>query len=103
MVCTGTLQGGTRLGEWLSNRLMKVCGCIAYTSIDSTHVAEMLTPIDQPLDKLEDLTQDEMCVFFLNFVLEFTVLNSFWTSENMRGWIEHFSGKYIVCGKLVNP
>ncbi|KAL1742412.1 cytochrome b5-like heme/steroid binding domain-containing protein [Schizophyllum fasciatum] len=43
---------------------------------------EMLTPTDQPLDKLEDLTSDEV--------------------ENMKGWYEHFSGKYIICGKLVN-
>ncbi|KAI6018172.1 hypothetical protein PISMIDRAFT_683090 [Pisolithus microcarpus 441] len=42
---------------------------------------EMLTPIDQPLDKLEDLDQEEI--------------------ENMRGWIEHFSNKYVICGKLV--
>ncbi|KAG5634319.1 hypothetical protein H0H81_002424 [Sphagnurus paluster] len=43
---------------------------------------EMLTPLDQPLDKLEDLRPDEV--------------------DNMKGWIEHFSNKYIVCGKLVN-
>ncbi|KAJ7641410.1 cytochrome b5-like heme/steroid binding domain-containing protein [Roridomyces roridus] len=42
---------------------------------------EMLTPIDQPLDKLEDLRQDEI--------------------DNMKGWIDHFSNKYIICGKLV--
>ncbi|KAE9402910.1 cytochrome b5 [Gymnopus androsaceus JB14] len=42
---------------------------------------EMLTPVDQPLDKLTDLQPDEI--------------------ENMKGWIEHFSNKYIVCGKLV--
>ncbi|KAF9483656.1 cytochrome b5 [Pholiota conissans] len=42
---------------------------------------EMLTPIDQPLDKLDDLRQDEI--------------------DNMRGWIDHFSSKYIICGKLV--
>ncbi|KAK0234712.1 cytochrome b5-like heme/steroid binding domain-containing protein [Armillaria nabsnona] len=42
---------------------------------------EMLTPIDRPLDKLEDLKQDEI--------------------DNMKGWIDHFSNKYIVCGKLV--
>ncbi|TFK21705.1 cytochrome b5 [Coprinopsis marcescibilis] len=42
---------------------------------------EMLTPIDQPLDKLDDLKADEI--------------------ENMKGWIEHFSNKYIICGKLV--
>ncbi|KAJ2925985.1 hypothetical protein H1R20_g11092, partial [Candolleomyces eurysporus] len=42
---------------------------------------EMLTPVDQPLDKLEDLQPDEI--------------------ENMKGWIDHFSNKYIICGKLV--
>ncbi|KAL4072047.1 cytochrome b5-like heme/steroid binding domain-containing protein [Scleroderma citrinum] len=41
----------------------------------------MLTPIDQPLDKLEDLDAEEI--------------------ENMRGWIQHFSHKYVICGKLV--
>ncbi|KAF9815152.1 hypothetical protein IEO21_04770 [Rhodonia placenta] len=41
---------------------------------------DMLTPIDQPLDKLEDLAPDEMTCF--------------------PGWMEHFSSKYIVCGKL---
>lgn len=43
---------------------------------------EMLTPVDEPLDKLEDLKSDEI--------------------DNMKGWIEHFSNKYIICGKLVN-
>ncbi|PPQ68126.1 hypothetical protein CVT24_002952 [Panaeolus cyanescens] len=43
---------------------------------------DMLTPIDQPLDDLSDLRQDEI--------------------DNMKGWIDHFSNKYIVCGKLVN-
>jgi len=42
---------------------------------------EMLTPIDQPLDKLEDLTSEEI--------------------ENMKGWSEHFTNKYIICGRLV--
>ncbi|KAI0337867.1 cytochrome b5 [Trametopsis cervina] len=42
---------------------------------------EMLTPIDQPLDKLEDLKPDEL--------------------DNMHGWMDHFSSKYIVCGRLV--
>ncbi|KAF8631671.1 hypothetical protein AX17_005072 [Amanita inopinata Kibby_2008] len=42
---------------------------------------DMLTPIDQPLDKLADLKPDEV--------------------ENMKGWYDHFSNKYIVCGKLV--
>ncbi|EJD00357.1 cytochrome b5 [Fomitiporia mediterranea MF3/22] len=42
---------------------------------------EVLTPLDQPLDKLDDLTPSEI--------------------ENMNGWIEHFSNKYIVCGELV--
>ncbi|KAJ8075935.1 Dihydrodipicolinate synthase [Marasmius tenuissimus] len=42
---------------------------------------DMLTPVDQPLDKLTNLAPDEI--------------------ENMRGWIDHFSNKYLVCGRLV--
>ncbi|KAF8966065.1 cytochrome b5-like heme/steroid binding domain-containing protein [Flammula alnicola] len=42
---------------------------------------DMLTPVDQPLDKLTDLKHDEI--------------------DNMKGWIDHFSNKYIICGKLV--
>ncbi|KAG1869183.1 cytochrome b5-like heme/steroid binding domain-containing protein [Suillus tomentosus] len=43
---------------------------------------DMLTAVDQPLDKLQDLRPDEI--------------------ENMKGWIDHFSNKYIICGKLVD-
>ncbi|KAH9993974.1 cytochrome b5 [Russula vinacea] len=43
---------------------------------------EMLTPVDQPLDKLGDLVR-KRCF------------------ENMKGWIEHFTNKYVVCGRLV--
>ncbi|WVQ85103.1 hypothetical protein IAT38_007267 [Cryptococcus sp. DSM 104549] len=43
---------------------------------------DTLTPIDQPLDTLSDLTTAEI--------------------ENMRGWHEHFERKYIVVGELVN-
>jgi len=43
---------------------------------------DTLTPIDQPLDKLEDLTPRER--------------------ENMRGWAEHFTNRYIICGRLVD-
>ncbi|CEH14425.1 Putative steroid membrane receptor Hpr6.6/25-Dx [Ceraceosorus bombacis] len=43
---------------------------------------EMLTPLDQPLDKLDDLTPAEV--------------------TNMREWAQHFSNKYFVCGELVN-
>ncbi|KAF7361319.1 Damage response protein 1 [Mycena sanguinolenta] len=51
-------------------------------SVRITNAApEMLTPIDQPLDKLADLQPDEI--------------------DNMKGWIDHFSNKYIICGKLV--
>jgi len=43
---------------------------------------EPLTPIDQPLDKLDDLTLRER--------------------ENMKGWTEHFTNRYIICGRLVD-
>ncbi|KZO98985.1 cytochrome b5 [Calocera viscosa TUFC12733] len=42
---------------------------------------EMLSPIEGPLDTLTDLTSEE------------------WV--NMKGWDEHFTNKYIVCGELV--
>jgi membrane-associated progesterone receptor component len=57
----------------------------------------MLTPIDQPLDKLEDLKPDEMCVFVL---LKLHCSDPSF-SDNMKSWIDHFSNKYIICGKLV--
>jgi membrane-associated progesterone receptor component len=79
---------------------------------------EMLTPIDQPLDKLMDLKPDEMydC---LHTLVNLGTDASFVSSENMKGderphfylcitlncvgtgWIDHFSNKYIICGKLV--
>ncbi|ORX37425.1 cytochrome b5-like heme/steroid binding domain-containing protein [Kockovaella imperatae] len=43
---------------------------------------DMLTPVDQSLDTLADLTQAEI--------------------DNMRGWHEHFERKYTVCGELVD-
>ena len=61
----------------------------------------MLTPIDQPLDKLEDLTSEEMSALLL-FSLFFLMLTPLTvSSENMKGWIEHFTNKYIICGQLV--
>jgi len=42
---------------------------------------EMLTDVDKPIDKLEDLDASEI--------------------DNMNGWISHFTYKYIVVGKLV--
>ncbi|KAL7419308.1 Dihydrodipicolinate synthase [Cryptotrichosporon argae] len=42
---------------------------------------DMITPLDQPMDTLQDLTKAEI--------------------DNMRGWHEHFERKYIVCGELV--
>jgi membrane-associated progesterone receptor component len=43
----------------LGMSLMGATSCIASHSF---HHSEMLTPIDQPLDKLEDLRPDEMYV-----------------------------------------
>ncbi|KAI5838667.1 cytochrome b5-like heme/steroid binding domain-containing protein [Morchella snyderi] len=42
---------------------------------------EMLTPLDKPLDNLEDLTDEE--------------------KESLAGWANHFEGKYLLVGKLV--
>ena len=42
----------------------------------------MLTPLDQPIAKLDSLTPMEL--------------------SNMRDWKSHFAGKYGIVGKLVN-
>lgn len=62
----------------------------------------MLTPVDQPLDKLEDLTLEEMFVLSSCSLPErLTPVLFGFSSDNMKGWIEHFTNKYIVCGQLV--
>lgn len=43
---------------------------------------DVLTPLDQPIDLLEDITDEE--------------------AGELRRWFEMFSGKYIEVGKLVN-
>jgi membrane-associated progesterone receptor component len=79
--------------------------------------AEMLTPVDQPLDKLADLAPDEMYgPSVLAFLLSYwqlvdlvttwkVVLNTHWLYFVLNGvcagWIDHFSNKYVICGKLV--
>lgn len=58
-----TLRDAMRQGEWRNSRSMSVRS--SRRGRDSRYqslLTEMLTPIDQPLDKLEDLKQDEMYV-----------------------------------------
>ncbi|KAK9455996.1 cytochrome b5-like heme/steroid binding domain-containing protein [Dipodascopsis uninucleata] len=43
---------------------------------------DMLTPIDQSIDELKDLTEEEL--------------------GSLNEWASHFAGKYIACGELVN-
>lgn len=43
---------------------------------------EMLTPIDKPIDTLEDLSSEER--------------------RSLADWKGHFEGKYLLVGKLVN-
>ena len=45
----------------------------------------MLTPIDQPLDKLDDLTPEEMCVFFVIYLSVPITDSKPRSSENMKG------------------
>ncbi|KAK9478178.1 cytochrome b5-like heme/steroid binding domain-containing protein [Lipomyces japonicus] len=42
---------------------------------------DMLTPIGDPLDTLDDLTEEEI--------------------QSLSDWEQHFGGKYILCGELV--
>jgi membrane-associated progesterone receptor component len=60
----------------------------------------MLTDIDKPLDKLDDLRPEEIenmrgwCATLVpKNTTDYDVL--------LTGWSEHFTNKYIVCGKLV--
>ncbi|SJX62128.1 related to Membrane steroid binding protein [Sporisorium reilianum f. sp. reilianum] len=43
---------------------------------------DMLTPLDKPIDKLEDLTASEV--------------------KNMKEWEGHFTGKYGIVGELID-
>jgi len=61
----------------------RVAGRDASRSVaKQSFVPEPLTSIDQPLDKLEDLTPREI--------------------ENMSRWTEHFANRYTICGRLVD-
>ena len=48
---------------------------------------DVLTPIDQPIDKLEDLTELERHVF-IELICR----------KNMDDWVSHFAGKYPIVG-----
>jgi hypothetical protein len=122
MVCTETLLGGMRLAAWQNSRSTKVRPDLGLHMLLISHhnLTDMLTPIDQPLDKLQDLTQDEVYVavsLLLSIKLIIQCLSAVRTCAvcycspfliyipNMSidlGWYEHFSNKYVVCGKLVN-
>ena len=87
MVCMVTLLVEMRPGEWPSNHS-------TWVGIDTSSLrsfakrpicyTEMLTPVDQPLDKLDDLQKDEMYVGFLYNALVSDRLHIYF-SENMRG------------------
>lgn len=59
-----TLQDEMPRVVWRSSlsTLVRICSARKALSLLTCHLSkpEMLTPIDQPLDKLEDLTKDEM-------------------------------------------
>lgn len=62
-------------------------------------MVDMLTPIDESLNKLEDLTPKKIVRIPLSVV--YANADSLYGRENMKGWIEHFSNMYIICGRLV--
>lgn len=43
---------------------------------------EMITPIDQPIDNLEDLEKEDI--------------------QSLNQWFSHFQTKYAICGELVD-
>lgn len=72
-------QGEMLLVEWPSNPLIQVCVSTFPEVHGLTNNKDMLTPIDQPLDKLADLQPDEMCVYALlsNLCVSLTVPSIF--------------------------
>lgn len=71
MGCMGTLRGEMRRGGWRSSRFLKVRLDLHPVLLLGAHYAsgiDMLTAVDQPLDKLEDLTTAEMYVVSRFFV-----------------------------------
>jgi hypothetical protein len=111
MGCTVTLRGEMRPVVWRSSLSISVRPRTFFylLIVDSFSImVEMLTPIDQSLDKLEDLTPEELSVVVVpaSIFSRFTIADVVYpplcfSSENMKGWIDHFSNKYIICGRLV--
>lgn len=116
--CTLTSLGEMLREGWRSSRLTWVCACCLEKPCRSFiwMLLDMLTPIDKPLDKLDDLTAEEMCVPSMSLCsCSLTAHNHVATTCEVRllfliilphlthaaGWMDHFSNKYIVCGKLV--
>lgn len=68
MVCMATSPVGMPREAWQNSLLIRVCHTSATPCIasHSSHHSEMLTPIDQPLDKLQNLRPDEMYVYPLD-------------------------------------
>jgi membrane-associated progesterone receptor component len=65
MGCTVTLRGEMRPAVWrnsLSISVRPIRFFVQKPSCLDSIIVEMLTPVDQPLDKLEDLTPEEMSV-----------------------------------------
>jgi len=64
MACMAISQAGTPLEAWQSSRSTSVSAVHLLVSMtmetELAFVTEMLTPVDQAIDKLEDLDQTEM-------------------------------------------
>lgn len=86
MACMAILPGVTLVEAWQSSRLTWVSWTLHILWLETSlgFCAEMLTPIDEPLDKLQDLDASEMWVFVWQYVASFWRV-FFSSSENMRG------------------
>jgi hypothetical protein len=63
MGCTVTLRGEMRPAVWRNSLSISVRPKTFFFRPETDSIiVEMLTPVDQPLDKLEDLTPEEMSV-----------------------------------------
>lgn len=106
MVRTGTSPAETHLEAWRNSHSTSVSdvAIIKLAWMINETLSEMLTPLDQPLDKLEDLNRMEMCVAEL-LVISLTselLLNSILFSFSSNIDSENMNGEYGACIQTVS-
>jgi len=115
--CTATLRAETPRAAWRSNRSTSVRRAFAppevvlrnIFSADHVSLACLVQRCSRPLTSRSTSSRTSpprkrKCPLpIANFLLPLPATDRTTPrSENMRGWLDHFTNKYIVCGHLVN-